>query len=86
MANTQPLPPKKSRAKSLNFWNTLATIGVSAFTYFSLTPDTTAAADLAKVATDATNAIEARNWAALALLFVSSGNLVWHIIKPLIGK
>jgi len=85
MSNTTPTP-KKSRAKSLNFWNTLATIGVSAFTYFSLTPDIAAAGDLAQVATDATKAIEMRNWGALGLLFVSSGNLVWHILKPLVGK
>ena len=73
--------PKKSILQSKNFWTGIATILAAAFAYFGVTVDTAAAATLTDGAQTVTDAVETKNWLALGVFLLNSGNVLFHLFK-----
>ena len=78
MANTTPA---KTPLQSTNFWTGLATVIAALFSYFFISPDPTAAADLSNAAHTAVEAISAKNWVALFAVLINGGNILYHLFK-----
>ena len=81
MPTTQAPAPKKPVWKSKNFWTGIATILAAAFAYFGVTVDTAAAATLTDGAQTVTDAVETKNWLALGVFLLNSGNVLFHLFK-----
>ncbi len=77
MSNT----PKKGPLQSKNFWTGIATLLASGFLYFGISVDAQAVTLIGDTAGQVTNAIETKNWTAIVLILVNSGNILIHLFK-----
>lgn len=76
MANTEKTP-----LQSLNLWTNLATLVAAAFSYFSLTPDMSAAQALGDEAHRAVDAIQSKNYVVFATVIFNVANILYHLWK-----
>ena len=72
---------KNTPLKSYNFWTGFATVAASAFAFFSISPDLSAATVLADEAHKAADAVVTKNYVALFAVVVNAGNILYHLFK-----
>ncbi len=79
-------PTTKSPLQSKNLWTGVATLVASIFLFFGVTVDSAAVELITDTSGQVADAIQTKNWTAILIILVNSGNMLFHLFKTWFGK